>query len=64
MSTPAPATKLETVKKAVHDMLHEKSAFTPAFEMAEKYTKVSREYLFLGESVCWCGSSKGGQQSQ
>lgn len=44
-----PANKLETVKKAVHDLLHEKNSFTYLFELAEKYTKVNREYLFLGE---------------
>lgn len=49
MSQSAPANKLQTVKKAVHDFLHEKNAFTSVFELAEKYTKVSREYLFLGE---------------
>ena len=48
-ATSAPANKLEAVKKAVHDMLHEKGALTPFFEQAEKYTKLKREYLFLGE---------------
>lgn len=43
------ANKLETLKKALHDFLHEKSPFTSVFELAEKYTKISREYLFLGE---------------
>ena len=52
MSTPtkekAAANKLEAMKKALHDFLHEKNGFTYAFELAEKYTKVDRLYLFLG----------------
>lgn len=48
MATSGPANKLETIKKAVRDFLHEKNAFTPFFEFAEKYTKVDRLYLFIG----------------
>lgn len=48
-TTSRAANKLESLKKAMHDLLHEKSVFTPFFEQAEKYTKLSREYLFLGE---------------
>ena len=45
----APAkNKLETIKKAVHDFLHEKNSFTYVFELAEKYTKLQREYIFIG----------------
>lgn len=44
----AAANKLETMRKAVHDFLHEKNAFTSVFEIAEKYTKVDRMYIFLG----------------
>ena len=47
-SSKPPANKLETVKKAVHDFLHEKNAFTSVFELVEKYTKIQREYIFLG----------------
>lgn len=48
-STAGPANKLEALKKGLHDLLHKKNAFTPILEQAEKYTKVSREYLFLGD---------------
>ena len=44
----APANKLEAVKKAIHDFLHEENSFTYLFTLAEKYTKVSREYIFFG----------------
>ena len=47
-SDSGPANKLENIKKALHDFLHEKNAFTSVFELAEKYTKLSREYIFLG----------------
>ena len=43
-----PANKLQMVKKAVHDFLHEKNSFTYVFELAEKYTKLQREYIFIG----------------
>ena len=46
---PAVVTKLEAAKKAIHDFLHEKNSVTYVFELAEKYTKVPREYLFIGE---------------
>ena len=52
----APANKLDTMKRAVHDFLHEKNAFTSVFEMVEKYTKIQREYFFLGELI----DSRGG----
>ncbi len=48
-STP-PANKLQTIKKAVHDFLHEKNSFTYFFELAEKYTKLNREYIFIGKA--------------
>ena len=44
----APANKLEAVKKAIHNLLHEENSFTYLFTLAEKYTKISREYIFLG----------------
>ena len=47
-SESAPANKLETMKKAIHDFLYEENSFTYVFSLAEKYTKVSREYLFFG----------------
>lgn len=50
-----PTNKLQMIKKAVHDFLHEKNTFTYVFELAEKYTKLPREYIFLGgygETVC------------
>lgn len=47
-SESAPANKLETVKKAIHDFLYEENSFTYVFSLVEKYTKVSREYIFLG----------------
>ena len=43
-----PANKLETIHKALHDFLHQKSAVTPVFELVEKHAKLKREYLFLG----------------
>lgn len=49
-SSSKPANKLETIKKAVHDFLHEKNAFTSFFELIEKYTKISREYIFIGKA--------------
>jgi len=49
-SSSEPTNKIETIKKALRDFLHEKNAFTSIFEIAEKYTKVSREYIFIGES--------------
>lgn len=48
-TTSEPANKLEAAKKAFHDFLHEKSPLTSTFELAEKYTKVSREHLVLGK---------------
>lgn len=48
-STPQPTNKLQAIKKAVHDVLHEKNSFTYLFELAEKYTKLNREYIFLGK---------------
>ena len=50
-SSSGPANKLQTIKKALHDFLHQKGPLTPAMEMAEKYTKLKREYLFLGEAT-------------
>lgn len=47
--SPEPANKLEAIKKAVHDFLHQKGPLTPYIELAEKYTKMNREYIFLGE---------------
>ncbi len=44
-----PASKLENIKKTVHKFLHEENSFTYLFGLAEKYTKISREYIFLGE---------------
>ena len=44
-----PANKLQAIKKAVHDFLHEKNSFTYVFELAEKYTKLPREYIFIGK---------------
>ena len=43
-----PANKLVAIKNALHDFLHEKNSFTHIFELAEKYTKVQREYILLG----------------
>lgn len=43
-----PPNKLQIIKKAVHDFLHEKNSFTYVFELAEKYTKLQREYIFIG----------------
>ena len=52
MATPEgssrPANKLVAIKNALHDFLHEKNSFTHIFELVEKYTKVQREYVFLG----------------
>ena len=48
-SSSEPPNKFETLKKAMHDFLHEKNAFTSVFEIAEKYTKIDRLYLFLGK---------------
>ena len=45
---PKPANKLVAMKNAVHDFLHEKNSFTYVFELAEKYTKLQREYIFIG----------------
>ena len=52
-----PPNKLVAIKNAVHDFLHEKNNFTYVFELAEKYTKVKREYIFIGKQFClyWCG---------
>lgn len=44
-----PENKLQVVQKALHNFLHEKNSFTYVFELAEKYTKLKREYIFLGE---------------
>jgi len=43
-----PANKFESLKKTINDFLYEKNSFTYVFELVEKYTKVSRIYLFLG----------------
>lgn len=51
-SNPPPANKLVMIKNAVHDFLHEKNSFTYIFELAEKYTKLQREYIFLGKYFC------------
>ena len=48
-SSSEPTNKFSMVKKSVKDFLHEKNSFTHILELAEKYTKVSREYLFLGK---------------
>ena len=54
-----PTNKLVAMKNAVHDFLHEKNSFTHIFELAEKYTKVQREYIFLGGGfVTFMSSSK------
>ena len=45
-----PANKLQMIKTAIHDFLHEKNSFTYIFELAEKYTKLQREYIFVGKS--------------
>ena len=57
-----PANKLEVIKKTIHDFLHEKNSFTYVFELAEKYTKLSREYIFLGGHGFrgWCSVTLGG----
>ena len=55
-ATSGVANKFEAAKKALHDFLHEKNAFTSVFELAEKYTKLKREYIFLGTRTahtCW-----------
>ena len=44
----APANKLESIQKALHQFLHTPSAVTPVFELIEKNAKLKREYLFLG----------------
>ena len=44
-----PANKLVALKSTIHDFLHEKNAFTYVFELAEKYTKLPREYIFIGK---------------
>ena len=46
----APANKLESIQKALHQFLHTPSAVTPVFELIEKNAKLKREYLFLGRS--------------
>ena len=46
----APANKLKSIQKALHDALHTPSAATPIFELIEKNVKLKREYLFMGES--------------
>ena len=58
-SSSAPANKFQSVKKSITDFLYEKNSFTYVFELAEKYTKVPRLYLFLGtlsgkaRGDCW-----------
>ena len=47
-----PANKLVALKSTIHDFLHEKNAFTYVFELAEKYTKLPREYIFIGKLLC------------
>lgn len=54
-SNAAPTNKFEAMKQSVHDFLHEKNSFTYMFELAEKYTKMQREYIFIGE-----GDSRAG----
>ena len=44
-----PPNKLVVLKNTVHDFLHEKNSFTYVFELAEKYTKLPREYIFIGK---------------
>ena len=53
--TSAPTNKFVAMKKAVHDFLHEKNSFTYVFELAEKYTKLQREYIFIGEGEALAG---------
>lgn len=58
-SSDKPANKLQMIKTAVHDFLHEKNSFTYVFELVEKYTKVQREYIFIGRYarvtvIKWC----------
>ena len=45
----AKANKLQDMKLKIHEFLHEENAFTYPFALAEKYTKVKREYLFIGK---------------
>ena len=40
--------KLESFKQTLHKFLHEENAFTYLFALAEKYTKLKREYIFVG----------------
>ena len=47
-----PANKLVALKNTIHDFLHEKNAFTYVFELAEKYTKLPRVYIFIGKLFC------------
>ena len=42
--------KITTIRNTVKSFLKEKNSFTYVFELAEKYTKVNREYLFWGKS--------------
>lgn len=59
-----PASKLESIQKTLHDVLHTPSAVTPIFELIEKNAKLKREYVFMGESasiaarVVWISFSK------
>ena len=41
--------KLTNIRTTVRSILREKNCFTYVFELAEKYTKVDREYLFWGK---------------
>lgn len=51
-----PASKLETIQKTLHDVLHTPSAVTPVFELIEKNAKLKREYVFMGESAPYCST--------
>jgi len=42
--------RLTNLRNTVKSLLKEKNSFTYLFELAEKYTKVDREYLFWGKS--------------
>ena len=48
-----PANKFVAIKNALSDFLHEKNSFTYLFELAERYTKLQREYIFIGRCSVW-----------
>ncbi len=49
MSKSAEGNRLTNLRNTVKSFLKEQNSFTYLFELAEKYTKVDREYLFWGK---------------